>query len=156
MTPGPPPKPPHLRRNRSAKRGGEWVELPAELEKPILGPLPRRCNGEGTWSERTRSMWAAWRADPATAMWGPADRSFALETAYLVEENVREPRASLAAEIRIRMDNLGLTARGKRALRWRVADEGEVVEHPTARAPLVQRRTRRLRAVDPNPPRGSA
>jgi hypothetical protein len=146
MTPGPPPKPPHLRRNRSAKRGGEWVELPAELDQPMLGALPRRCNGEGNWSERTRRMWAAWRADPATAMWGPADRSFALETAYLFELNVREPRAALSAEIRIRLDTLGLTSRGKRALRWRVRDAAEVVGFPPA---PKRRSTRRLRAIDP-------
>jgi hypothetical protein len=45
------------------------------------------------------------------------------------------------------MDGLALTSKGKRNLRWRVAEPAEVVEHP---ARSSDARRRRLRAVDTN------
>ncbi|MEK6327496.1 MAG: hypothetical protein AABM66_08245 [Actinomycetota bacterium] len=123
---GPAPKQPSERRRRNPPAGGEWIELPATVEKPILPPLPRRSKGR--WSTVTRATWEAWRIDPATTQYTPADISFALHTIRLVELGHAMPTAALLAEIRLRMDGLGLTAKGKRYLRWRVADPAEVVE----------------------------
>ena len=131
MSPGPAPKQPSQRRRRNAPAGGEWIELPSTVEKPILPPLPRRSKGR--WSARTRQTWDAWRRDPATAQYGPADVHYALDTIRLQEECARG-RHSLAGEIRLRMDGLGLTPKGKRNLRWRVAEPGEIVELPAGRA----------------------
>lgn len=126
---GPAPKPPSERRRRNPPAGGEWVELPATVEKPILPPLPR-----GPWSARTCQTWDAWRRDPATTQYTPADISFALRTIRLVEISHAKPTAALFAEVRLRMDGLGLTAKGKRYLRWHVAEPGEVVELPAGRS----------------------
>jgi hypothetical protein len=114
MTPGPPPKPPHQRRRYNVPAGGEWIELPATVEEPVLPPLPR-----GRWSPRTRKTWEAWRQDPATTQYAPADVDYAVQTIQLVELAQAQPTAALFAEVRIRMDGLGLTAKGKRKLRWR-------------------------------------
>jgi hypothetical protein len=50
-----------------------------------------------------------------------------------------------AAEVRVRMDGLGLTPKGKRDLRWRVAERQAEPERPK----LAE--VRRPRAVDPGP-----
>jgi hypothetical protein len=146
MTPGPAPKDARARRRRNAPAGGEWVDL-HPLEKPILEEL-----GDDEWSDRARGTWEAWREDPATSQWLPADIAFASDTLTLVELNEREPTTSLAAEIRLRLDALGLTPRGRRNLRWRMA-AAEVVEHPTAQR--SDPRHRRLRAVDTTQTKGS-
>jgi hypothetical protein len=140
MTPGPTPKDRSRRRRRNSPSGGEWIDL-FPLEKPVLQEL-----GDEEWSPRARETWEAWRQDPATSQWSPADIAFAADTLTLVELNEREPRSSLAAEIRLRLDGLGLTPKGRRNLRWRLAD-AEVVAHPALSSNSVARR-RRLRAVD--------
>ncbi len=63
--------------------------------------------------------WSAWRSDPVTAQYSEADISFALDTIAL--HNAMTP--SSANEVRLRMDALGLTPKGKRDLRWRVVVE---------------------------------
>jgi hypothetical protein len=108
MTPGPTPKDRSTRRRRNVPSGGEWIDL-FPLEKPILQEL-----GDEESSTRARETWEAWRQDPATSQWSPADIAFASDTLTLVELNEREPRSSLAAEIRLRLDGLGLTPKGRR------------------------------------------
>lgn len=139
---GPPPKDPAQRRRRNEPARGEWVDLPVALERAVLPALPKRSGG---WSARTRAAWARWRKDPATSMFGESDLASAIDLAYLHHEwccgDVR-----LATEIRLRMDGLGLTPKGKRDLRWRVP-AGAVVVPMEAAEPVPARR--RLRAVDP-------
>src|SRR2546430_3352284 len=126
MTPGPPPKGPEHRRRRNVPAGGEWVDL-HPLDEPVLQPLPRR--EKGAWSARARETWETWRGDPATAQWTAADTHYALATLRLIDLNELEPRTSLASEIRLRLDGLGLTPKGKRNLRWRIAESAEVLQH---------------------------
>jgi hypothetical protein len=146
MSPGPPPKPRHMRRHRAQPARGEWVEL-EPLERPVLPPLPRRGRGQGPWSARTRQLWEGYRADPATALFGASEIAQAVEIAYVHEELVRDPaKSSLAAEVRFREDRLGLSLKGKRDLRLRIVEPGEVIEWPP-RKPLPPTR-QRLGAVD--------
>jgi hypothetical protein len=141
MTPGPAPKDARARRRRNAPAGGEWVDL-YPLEEPVLPAL----SDDDEWSERAREMWEAWRQDPATSQWSPANIAYAFEAIRLVERDEREPSTSLAAEIRLRLDGLGLTPKGRRNLHWRTAP-AEVLEHPATNSRSAARR-RRLRAVD--------
>lgn len=102
-------------------------------------------------------LWDAWRADPATGMYGPAEIAAAVELAWLMDEfatgNVlvegEERQAArervTPAELRLRMDGLGLSAKGKRELRWRSPSE-RAAEALDDRPKLAQ--VRRLRAVD--------
>lgn len=134
MAPGPAPKDPSKRRNRSAPLRGEWVDLP-ELAKPILPELP-----EGEWSERTKNAWQMWREDPATGQLTKAGIAAAIDAIYLYEEFV-QGETKLAAELRLRMDGLGLTPKGKRDLRWRTKQDAKVEELNQAkrkREPLVK------------------
>jgi hypothetical protein len=141
---GPAPKPAELRRRRNAPAGGEWVDLP-ELETPVLPPLPA-----GDWSEHSIAMWDAWRADRATSQYTPADIGYALETIRVADSYHRGGPASLVSELRLRMDGLGLTPKGKHNLRWRVTTQAEAVgDRPERLARSMSSRRRRLRAVDP-------
>ena len=130
---GPAPKEGRRRRNVPAR--GEWVDL-APLEEPVLPSLPP-LDGDEVWAASTVGMWEAWRSDPVSGQWSPADVAFALDTIRL--HNLGLP--SSMSEIRLRMDSLGLTPKGKRDLRWRIG--GVKVEAPAGR--LVE--PRRLRAV---------
>jgi hypothetical protein len=108
------------------------------LEKPLLPPLPER---EGGWLERTVEMWEAWRSDPVTSQYGPADVAAIKDLARLFEDPKVAPN-----ELRLRMDGLGLTPKGKRDLRWRTPAEVATIGGQGKRAEV-----RKLRVVAPEP-----
>ncbi len=119
---GPAPKLPEQRSGRAVPTRGEWQDLPP-LTKPLLPCLPRRSKDEGPWSHRTRQAWESWRADWATGIYGKAEIGQAVHVAYLFEDAVRSHRMpSMWAEVRQWLDRLGLTMKGKRDLRLRLAD----------------------------------
>jgi hypothetical protein len=132
MAPGPAPKAPEERRRRNQPAGGEWIDLP-ELAQSVLPKLPARGKGHGVWAARTRAAWEAWRSDPVTSQYGPADVQLAIDLAWLYESWVREPTAALAGEIRQRQDALGLTPKGRQDRRWRLAPRADVVPIDRAR-----------------------
>jgi hypothetical protein len=140
---GPAPKPKDQRRRTNAPTRGEWVDLPA-VATPTLPELPKRPRGAGRWHPRTVAAWEAWRQDPASTQYGSAEVSAALELAWLHHESIMdgEPKAS---EIRLRMDGLGLTAKGKRDLRWRAPTEHAAEEVKPERERSAE--VRQLRAV---------
>lgn len=95
-------------------------------------------------------MWSAWRQDPVTGVYGPAEVAAAVDLAWLFEQYVRGEPAAKAAEVRLRMDGLGLTPKGKRDLRWRVAEESAPSVDEVARVRERRSVSRdRVRAVDP-------
>jgi hypothetical protein len=130
------PAPAEVRRRRNQPARGEWVDLPP-LERPVLPELPpRQVRDEESgklvtvpWSNRTEAAWAVWSTDPVTQMYSPADIVAALELALLFEGMT----VSNANEVRLRMDGLGLTPKGKKDLRWRVMDTGAAAPAPPAR-----------------------
>jgi hypothetical protein len=122
------PKLKEERRRRNEPARGEWVDLPP-LKKPVLPTLP----GEGQWSKRTRLAWEAWRSDPVTSQYQPADVQAAIDLAFVYERWVRG-KDSLLSEIRQREDRLGLSPKGKRDLRWRVAEAKEEPKRQPRRA----------------------
>lgn len=133
---GPAPKDSSQRRNRSLPLRGEWVDL-QPLEAPVLPELAE----PHLWSERSRLKWEAWRQDPVSALWTPADVSFARDTLWLYEMM----KASTASEIRLREDALGLTPKGKRDLRWRAPGDPGAVPAASSRKPAVGASRRRSR-----------
>lgn len=131
------PAPAENRRRRNEPARGEWVDLPP-LERPVLPELPERTDGEA-WSGRAVTLWAAWRADPVTQVWSPADIAYALDTIALYEAAAD----SKPNEVRLRMDGLGLTPKGKRDLRYRVASAP--VEQQSVKRPAKKSSSRRAR-----------
>jgi hypothetical protein len=81
----------------------------------------------------TQTTWEMWRQDPATSQYTPAEIAYALDTIWLYNQMT----ASTASEVRLRMDGLGLTPKGKKDLRYRVIQDAE-----QNAAPEVKRRDR--------------
>ncbi len=103
------PKPKEQRRNSHAPLRGEWVDL-----EPLAEPLLPEA--DEAWSENAKRAWEAWRSDAVTSQYGPADR-------HAIWELARKYDEWASNEQRLRMDNLGLTPKGKRDLRWRTPAE---------------------------------
>lgn len=128
------PKDPSQRAGTAVPKRGEWESIPREN----LEPAPELPARESGWSERTRLAWRAWWRDPASTQWTPADRDNVLYLAELFDLG----SVTIANELRLRMDGLGLTQKGKRDLRWRIE------ETPTEVAPARKKRASSLHLVD--------
>jgi hypothetical protein len=132
------PAPADQRRRRNQPARGEWVDLPP-LEAPVLPELPE-LGGDEDWKPMTRISWAAWRTDPVTQMYSPSDIQYALDAIRLYDAMTQ----STANEVRLRMDALGLTPKGKKDLRWRVMETG--LATPAAKPPKRPKKTADRRA----------
>lgn len=131
------------RRHRGEPQRGDWTDLrPTARRKPP--PLPTRGRGRGSWSPRTRRAWKSWWSDPASLRWSAADVDLVEHLADVYEEWVREPRSSMAAEVRQLRDSLGLTPKGKQDRRWRVVAEAEVVQEQPASVTAIDDYRREL------------
>jgi hypothetical protein len=115
----------------------------------VLGALPKRARGEGPWPAATRRTWASWSRDPAAVLWTASDRDYALATIRLVALDdarmVQGLQPSYSGEIRLRMDALGLTPKGKRDLRYRVGKAA--IKPQPERAPVRAGERAHLTAV---------
>lgn len=142
------PKDKSERRRTNKPLRGDWVEISAP-KKPVIPTLQQV--EKGTWHARTKATWDAWRKDPATTQWTSAELAFAIDTIYLFEEYVTEGPASLAGELRLRQDTLGLTPKGKQDRRWRVADEAPAsASGPTPGDEVARRREQREQQLAAN------
>jgi len=108
------PKEPDQRRNRHEPKRGEWVDIP-RIGTTDVPPCPRD-------NPETVRAWAAWWADPASSQWTQSDVDAVHDLARLHSE-FSDGKLSYAGEIRLRSDGLGLTQKGKRDLRWKVATD---------------------------------
>lgn len=138
------PKDRSERVGRHVPQRGEWVTLPSEnpARTRKLPPPPR-----GGWAARTKRAWKAWWTDPASLVWSAADVDAVEQLAYLHHDHERAAKASapMLAEIRRRMDALGLTQKGKRDLRLRVGRDE--LEEKRAESTASASRYSHLRAV---------
>ena len=125
------PKAKEERRNAHAPRRGEWLPLPPEnTSKPPAMPTAPR----GGWAAGTRSAWKQWWRDPASLTWTPGDIESLRQLAYLHHDFERmevRGKASMASEVRQRMDGLGLTQKGKRDLRLQIIEPEREAEPAT-------------------------
>jgi hypothetical protein len=113
-----------------------WVDLPA--------------GGRGEWpdppdylGEHGCEWWGRNWATPAATQWGGEEFCIVVRRAEL-EDLWREARnAKVLAEMRHLDTALGLTAKARKELRWRIVDEGTEPEQSPKRG-----RDRRFRVVD--------
>lgn len=138
---GPAPKDPAVRRNTAAPQRGEWITVPAWHDGPVP-KLPTRRRGEGTWPAGVQRAWKGWWQDGASLHWSTADRESVVVCARLLDA-IENGELKHAAELRIRMDGLGLSPKGKRDLRYRLGDETPDVSLVAPVAELEDRRARR-------------
>jgi hypothetical protein len=78
-----------------------------------------------------------------SAQWSPSDVAYALDAILLYDGMT----ASNANEVRLRMDGLGLTPKGKRDLRWRVGGAAEPAKPKARRSAAASSRQARLSVV---------
>lgn len=118
---GPTPK---LNNQRGRPSGlGEWKRLPP-LDGPVLPELDDVLDKpRGGWPKVALLYWGAWRRSPVSATWAPEDVALAVDTLSLI---VTDPLGK-ANEIRLRLDNLGLTPKGRRDGRILLTTEPEAV-----------------------------
>lgn len=128
------PAPKFNRQRSKAPTRGDWIRL-SPLEAPVLPDLdefeaPKDYEQElapdGTpqarvWPTRTRFMWDSWRTAHVTGLWSSDDIALAVDTIYLHATGAQ----GKAAEIRLRMESLGLTPKGRADRRYLLPDEQE-------------------------------
>lgn len=136
------PKDKSERRRRNVPARGEWVDL-LPLDGPVLEALPDATPDGEPWRPSTRRAWDAWRQDPVSAVWSPSEVAHAWDTIEL-HQNMT---ASTANEIRLRMDGLGLTPKGKKDLRYRVTEGDEAPAKAAPRKAEGSARRARLSVV---------
>ena len=142
------PKHPDQRRNRNPKRQGDWTVLPKARRK---GAIPS-TKGYG-FSKQTQAWWnQIWRS-PQSTQWTEDDIPALVELA-LLRERLLDGKISVAAEVRQRSDQFGLTPKGRQQLRWVITEE-DAVRAGVADEVSLQRNRRRLKAVDPDALAGS-
>lgn len=116
------PAPSASRQRRNVPQRGDWVKL-EPLASPVLPELgelgPAPGDPDLGWPFSTRTLWEAWRADPVTATWNGSDLAFCIDTILLHAVSA----VSKSNEVRLRMESLGLTPKGRRDLRFLLPDE---------------------------------
>lgn len=135
------PKDPAQRRNTAKPARGEWMDVPAFHDGPVP-KMPARRRGEGVWPKSVQRAWTAWWQDGASTLWSSADVDAVIVCARLLEA-IEAGELKYAAELRLRMDGLGLSPKGKRDLRLRVVHETPVLESVAPVEALDDRRARR-------------
>lgn len=121
---GPAPKKTRQRRNQPAH--GEYVRL-EPLVEPVIPPL-EFFDAEREWPTPTVYLWNAWRHDPVTQTWNASDIALAVDTIFLHAEDP----VTKASEIRIRIDNLALSPKGRRDARLLLPEDEAPDEAPVA------------------------
>ena len=138
--PGPVPKPDGQRARRNVSELA-WTDLPAVGRS---GPVPKPPAGSG-WSARGKAWWKDAWGTPSATQWGDrGDYWSAVRRAELEDAwgSTKDPK--YLPEMRHLEAALGLTAKARKELRWRIVAEGVVVEQngEAKRDELADRRRR--------------
>lgn len=132
------PAPKLNRQRRGAPVRGDWVQLEPLTETVLMDldeiPAPDAC--EGKWPYTSKLYWEAWQKSPVTAKWTEDDIALAIDTICAHAEAACGGRGAPPAEIRLRMESLGLTPKGRRDNRYLLPEESPPAEvHPLPSAP---------------------
>lgn len=115
---------------RGIPERGDWVTL-----EPLAGPvipeldeldIPELCDGQ--WPPTSRLYWEAWRESPVTVKWELDDLALAVDTVTQHAICAAGGRGIAHSEMRLRMESLGLTAKGRIDRRFRLPDEVDDAE----------------------------
>jgi hypothetical protein len=132
------PKPTRVRDADNHRRIAEFTVLSADGE--IRGPdLPESIE----WPNQTRALYEALRIDPVSQVLTPADWQHVIDTMALHRLMwVGEPSNAIkvAAEVRLRLNQLGVTPESRLRLRLMVAPSAD--EAPTSTLEELRRRQR--------------
>jgi hypothetical protein len=139
MPSGPAPKTDGERRRRNESTF-EWTILPAEGRQGAAPDLPDLRS----WSLSTVAWWEDLWSSPQAVAWDQTGRTLH-RLAILFDDLVKEkaPATSISNEMRQLEDRHGLNPKALLQLRWRIADDAQVV----AIKPKATRK-QRLKVVD--------
>lgn len=107
------PKPEGQAVNRS-KPAHDWIEVE---NVPFTGRAPALPK-DVIWSAASKKRWAVIRRMPHASIWGPGDWEYAVDYLRVFEAHHHDP----TAELRLRGNELGLSAGALRDLRIRYID----------------------------------
>jgi hypothetical protein len=143
---GPAPKSKETRVNRAKPQRGEWITLAGE---PFKGPKPTLPRVHGGLLESTKKTWADWWSSPMAHQWHKADWPVLTQLIVMTDRVTRALNtgdfftgfASMVTEARYLRDQLGLTEKGRRDLRWSLPDGmAESEDLPASVTSLTERR----------------
>ena len=125
---GPKPGRPGVSNNRN-RPVHDWTEVE---DVPFEGgpDLPEFRPDCRPWPDATRAKWDTWRRMPHAKLWGPADWSYAVDTALIAARFHDSGEARFATELRNRERVLGTTAEYRRDLRIRYVESRPDNETP--------------------------
>lgn len=133
------PKPVLQSADRQRRRDEVTTRLVADGD--VRGPeLP-----DGDWPQRTLDWWQNLRVSPMSQTWVDADWSFLVDTA-LIHAELWRGDLKMAAELRLRMSQFGITPDARLRLRMQVDNDVKQAT-PAARSTASDRRERLLKAV---------
>ena len=137
--PGPTPQP-----NRQARPGRDlpWTDLPSS--GPV-GPTPKPPTGAGLKAEGKR-LWADYWSTPSATQWGIAEVHQVKRLCQLADRLTQKDDTRVLGEMRHLETALGLTAKSRKELRWRIVDGDTVLEQNGKDTPAGDARAR-LRVV---------
>lgn len=124
------PAPKRNRQRRGAPALGEWTRL-EPLKDPVLPELDLLV-ADQEWPVVSRMLWDAWRESPVTQTWAAEDVALAADTILLHAEDP----VGKASEIRLRIDNLALSPKGRRDARLLLPEEEVPADEGGAVVPL--------------------
>lgn len=123
---GPAPKRPEERRRRNKPVGGEWQAAPGIGWQH--GPLPEPPDG---LLAASREAWTTWFRSWFASHWTPSDLPGLRKVVQLYDATERG-EGQRASELRLWMDNYGITLEGQQKRRW-VQPEGGQPAQPYSR-----------------------
>ncbi len=137
---GQPPK--IQRRNKSDKpQRGDWK--PTMAQRWQHGEIPDPPDG---LKVETIKAWRTWFGAWFASNWMPHDLP-GLETTILLYDQVRRGEFQRATELRLSMDNYGITPKGQQDRRWAPPKDEEVTSSQPKRRRAVGERYARLQVL---------
>lgn len=117
----PVPKPPEMRQRRNKTSTRATLYVLEGAKKNTAPELP-----EGDWHELTQLWWKNVWSSPMAGEYLESDRHGLILLAHLIEQYWRDPKTTIAAEIRMQEQRFGLSPIDRRRLQWEVKKvEGE-------------------------------
>jgi hypothetical protein len=127
---------PDSRRSRAA------ITLPAR--NPAKAPALPKGPPPGGWPDASKTAWKSWWSDPVSMLWQPGEVELVRQLVFLHASIERQPSAAQLSEFRLRVDQLGLSAKGRRDMGIKVDQDGATtVQSPRGDTPYAG-----LRVVD--------
>ena len=113
------PKDPAIRQRTNKSPSRAVLSQDGEHQRKRAPRLPAK-EGETDWRPETRSWWYCVWHSPMAAEYLDADIPALHRLAALIDQFWTEPKATLAAEIRLQQQAFGLTPLDRRRLEWSI------------------------------------